>query len=247
MYKWGVWLDSPALRVTFVSVLSWDRSFAPRFDSHLISSLSLSRVFRSNCTWKSWMCISRRCLICSLYQKVVGQRNSGEKFHVSILIMHRPSLQLHTWLISFSLLNSFPLTFMTFALFGRENFIHDNCFKPRQQFEDREQYVYFHFSIWLHRFPPLHCLFLLIFLLSIFHLFLLCLLLNFSYFFVFLSREQYLYFELVLLLPSFLPSLQYVVYSFFCLFAKLFILVNCCYFPCILFVLQFVCFIFSFF
>ncbi len=152
--------------------------------------------------------------------------------------MHRPSLQLHTWLISFSLLNSFPVTFMSFAPFGRENFIHDNCFKPRQQFEDREQYVYFHFSIWLSStlcffsslaisffvtissspaFTDLfvHYLFLWIFLLYVFIWTLL--------FLSFLSREQYLYFEFVLLLPSFLPSLYMLfILSFVCLLNCLF-------------------------
>lgn len=112
MYKWGVWLVFSSswchlrFRCWAVTVLSLE---ALNVSSNPL--LSLSRVFGSNCTWKSWMCISRRCLICSLYQKVAGQRNSGEKFHVSVLIMHKPFLQLHTWLISFSLLNSFPVTF----------------------------------------------------------------------------------------------------------------------------------------
>ncbi len=128
------------------------------------------------------MCISQRCLICSLYQKEAGQRNSGEKFHVSILIMHRPSLQLHTWLISFSLLNLFPVTFMSFAPFGRENFsmiivsnlgsslkIESNMYICISLFDFLQPFIFS--QVWLFHFlllfplllPSLICLFIIYF------------------------------------------------------------------------------------
>ncbi len=144
--------------------------------------------------------------------------------------MHRPSLQLHTWLISFSLLNSFPVTFMSFASFGRENFIHDNCFKPRQQFEDREQYVYFYFSLSHYIFvtisssPAFTDLFVQSMFLSVFLLFLLCLRLTFSYFFLSCLESN------IYILNSFFYFLH-----FFLLSDMLFILYFVCLLNCLFF------------